>query len=384
MLMRNLVIGILLLVAPSLQAEPMFERVTVASVGQYPDIDRLADGRLMCVYCASLESKQVIMISDSEDHGRTWRKPVTLIDSRPGIDYDPKIIVIGTRVIVVSIVCPPNHGPLISTSRLVAVRSEDNGRTWSEPYEIETGHRYSVGTVNPGIVLRDGTVVFSYSWDQKLETGVDLKREGDMQLCGATLLSKDDGHTWTSGGDLIPAFTKAPDRPRAVSGIVEPAIVECSDGSIYRLERTGLMKLYESRSTDGGRTWSQLAPSPLTAHNSPASLCRFRGDKPGIMVTWNNTATPRRWPLCAAVSFDDARTWSPPKKLTHEAFQQSYPGCVQANDGSLVTVWSSSRPGEPRSVQGARFNLEWLMQKGSPSEVIPESVSYTHLRAHET
>ena len=158
--MRIAILGVALMTATQLRAEPAFERVTISSVRQYTTsayltLDRLADGRLLCVYSAiddrATRGKAIIVATFSEDNGETWSKPIVLIDSRPDLDYDPNIIVIGPRVIVTSTTVPPTHGQFISTSRTVAVRSEDSGNTWSKPYDIPMGHRYTSGKINRGV-----------------------------------------------------------------------------------------------------------------------------------------------------------------------------------------------------------------------------------------
>ena len=345
------------------------EPFTISSVRQYttsayPTLDRLADGRLLCVYSAiddrATRGKAVIVATFSEDNGGTWSKPIVLIDSRPDLDYDPNIIVIGPRVIVTSTTVPPTHGQIISTSRTVAVRSEDSGKTWSKPYDIPMGHRYTSGKINRGIVLRDGTALFGYSWDIALDKTEKITSEGQEECRACLMASTDRGLTWKTISHVTTRDRKLADRVGAINGLDEPALVELSDGAVYMLCRTGLTKLYESRSTDGGKTWSAAAPSPLTSHNAPASLCRIGGKKPGILAVWCNSSTSR-WPLCAAASFDDCRTWSTPRRLTErDGHEQSYPACIEAPDGRLVVAWQEIIPGG-REIRAARFNLDWLL-----------------------
>jgi predicted neuraminidase len=362
-------LGVALITAAQLRAEPAFERVTISSVRQYttsayPTLDRLADGRLLCVYSAidgqATRGKAVIVATRSADSGGTWSKPIVLIDSRPDLDYDPNIIVIGPRVIVTSTTVPPTHGQFISTSRTVAVRSEDSGKTWSKSYDIPMGHRYTSGKINRGIVLRDGTALFGYSWDIALDKTEKITSEGQEECRACLMASTDRGLTWKTISHVTTRDRKLADRVGAINGLDEPALVELSDGAVYMLCRTGLTKLYESRSTDGGKTWSAAAPSPLTSHNAPASLCRIGGKKPGILAVWCNSSTSR-WPLCAAASFDDCRTWSTPRRLTErDGHEQSYPACIEAPDGRLVVAWQEIIPGG-REIRAARFNLDWLL-----------------------
>jgi Neuraminidase (sialidase) len=137
--------------------------------------------------------KPLVVSSFSDDHGRTWSEPQRLIDSRPEHDYDPGLIVFGTSVIVTSTTTPSTHGHFISTSRTVAVRSDDNGRTWSSPFEIPMGHRYTAGKINNGIELKDGTLLFPFGWDMNLEQTKQLPGEGQQECVASVMISRDRG-----------------------------------------------------------------------------------------------------------------------------------------------------------------------------------------------
>ncbi|GMV97200.1 MAG: hypothetical protein AMXMBFR83_15590 [Phycisphaerae bacterium] len=355
---------------------PALERIVVCSaeryrVSAYPCVDRLDDGRLICVFSANDRStggKMVVAGCFSDDHGKSWSPPRVLIDSKGEHDYDPNVIVFGPRVIVTSTTVPLDHHEFISTSRTVAVRSDDGGRTWSEPYQIPMGYRYTSGKVQKGIVLGDGTALFGFTYEAQLEKIDRLKLEGDMIERSVVLISRDRGLTWRAGGEVADDSLKIPERKAAIRGICEPSIVECSDGSLYMLARTGMEKLYESRSRDGGKSWSPPVPSALTGHNAPASLTRFREDRPGILVVWNNSPKDR-WPLCAAASFDDGRTWSPPRTLVDTPEREcSYPGCTQAADGALVAVWQQATGKGTREIHAARFKADWLLGRAGADQ----------------
>jgi len=240
----------------------LFERVIVSSVKQfktseYPTVDRLADGRLFCVFSAIDEKvtggKAVVVGTFSQDHGRTWSSPTVLIDSRPELDYDPNIIVIGSRVIVTSTTVPPTHGQFISTSRTVAVRSEDHGKTWSKPYEIPMGHRYTAGKINRGIVLRDGTAVLGYSWDVRLDEHEKLTSEGEEDCVACVMASKDRGTTWnTIAACRRPTGSLRIENTPSTAWTNRPSW-NWATGPLYMLCRTGLTNLYESRSRERRR-----------------------------------------------------------------------------------------------------------------------------------
>lgn len=324
-----------------------------------PCMARLDDNRILLTwsrYKAGSEDWAVVG-AFSADHGATWSEPRVLIDTPELLDADPSIVVSGKRVLVTCTTVTFAQG--IHTSLTWCVRSEDNGTTWSEPYQIPMNHKYTCGKCHRGLRLKSGTLLMGYSWDVLCEQGQALQSEGQMDLRAGVMRSTVDGLTWTNGGDTTAKYAKIGEG--SVSGTDEPAIVELEDGSIYMLMRTGSDHLYEARSYDEGKTWQDIKPSPLTGSNAPAAMVGFdAGGRRGVLVVWNNAL--QRQPLCAAVSFDGCRTWSEPKDIAfpYTGGQASYPSCVQSADGRFIAVWQQDVEGG-RDVRCARFNIEWLL-----------------------
>jgi hypothetical protein len=120
--------------------------------------------------------------------------------------------------------------------------------------------------------------------------------------------------------------------------------------------RTGLQRLYETRSRDGGKTWSAPRASPLVSHNAPASLCRFGEIGKGFLAVWNNSPKERS-PLCVAASYDDAKSWTAPQVLAHTPGRQcSYPGATETADGRLLVVWQQQSENGGREILWALFD----------------------------
>jgi N-acetylneuraminic acid mutarotase/predicted neuraminidase len=364
-----------------------FERFVIpapanAALCAYPSLARLSDDRLLCVFSAydgSRNRKIFVAGTVSVDHGRAWSSPQVLIDSPDGNDYDPSIVVIGSRVIVTATTTPPND-PAITTSRTVAIRSEDSGEHWSTSYEIPMGRHYTSGKVNNGIVTRDGTALLGFTWEKNLETGRfdKLADEGQMEEVNAVLMSFDKGRTWAASESVELDVRKPADAERtAINGVCEPAIVECDDGSIYMLSRTGATNLYGCRSTNGGRSWSAAEKTSLVSHNAPADVCQFAGERRGVLVAWNNS--PRnRWPLCVAASFDGCRTWGAAQVIEpQEGVESSYPSCIQAGDGKILVVYQQNKPGG-RGIRGVRFDPTQVFGDRSTESPTNYSASKTH------
>jgi predicted neuraminidase len=224
-------------------------------------------------------------------------------------------------------------------------------------------HTYTCGKTHRGLRLRSGTLLMGYSWDVLCEQGKTLASEGDMHLRAGVMISTDNGRTWRNGGDTDAAYEKV--SSGAIRGTDEPALIELDDGSIYTLLRTGSDHLYQARSTDEGRTWTQVGPSPLYGANAPAALCHFTGGRRGILCVWNNALV--RHPLSAAASFDGGRTWTNPKDIAGptQGRKACYPSCQQAADGTLVAIWRQELPGG-WDIRGALFNPAWLLDEAGP------------------
>jgi hypothetical protein len=345
--------------AAQFAAEPAgLERFVVAAGANgmtLPCMARLEDGRLLLVWTTG---GSAIMGAFSSD-GRNWSTPVAILSTSTGHDFDPSIVVSGKRVLVTSTNADFSKG--IATSVTTCVRSEDNGQTWGPRYEIPMSHRYTCGKCHHGIRLKLGTLLMGYSWDMNCEKGKTLQTEGAMQLRAGVMISTDNGLTWKNGGDTDAKYQHA--SGGAVEGTDEPAIVELDDGSIYMLMRTGTDHLYEARSTDEGKTWVSIGPSPLRGHNAPAALCKIQArERRGILCVWDNAQV--RYPLCAAASFDGGKTWSKPRDIAGPTGgrQASYPTCEQVADGMVVAAWNQETP-NGTDVSSARFSLDWLLRQ---------------------
>lgn len=351
------------------QENPFFEEGIVRApsakgeINAYPVVARTLSGNLFVAWSISGPGNTdgKIVGSVSRDSGRTWSDPITVIDVPKKFDGDPCIIIDGRRILVYSSsVIPPNK---IDNSEVWMAVSENDGETWSAPEKIQIPFKYFVGKRHIGLKLKNGMLAMPGSYDLWAEKGTPAKTEGEMDLKSGVLLSSDGGRTWVPHIDLHISAEKV--TPYSTGGVVEPAIVELSNGELYMLMRTGTENLYESRSKDSGVTWSTPRPSPLTAHNTPASLWRVDRNPREIIAVWNNS--PRnRFPLSVAISSNAGRSWSRPKDIarSENKMQISYPGITQAADGNFVVVWQKQLPnGNGREIHWARFNRTWVLSK---------------------
>lgn len=330
-------------------------------VNALPVIDRLASGRLICIFSVERAAKPIkmnIAASVSDDNGKTWSRPEIVFDHPHAEDADPNLLVDGNRVLAFSTTVPE---PVRINRTLIYMRESPDGVHWSREVLLKTPHRYIAGKIHQGHRLSNGTLVMGYSWDTWAEQGMPPATEGEMNIKSGVLRSTDNGATWTPGANLYARVPKT--SPYAISGLDEPATVVLADGQLMALMRTGGTRLYQAWSRNGGRTWTVPRPSALTAHNSPAALWRLDGSH-DIVAVWDDSPT-RRTPLVAALSADNGKTWSQPRVIATGLDQQqvSYPSVVQAADGTIVVVWQQQLATRERDIRIARFSRAWLLKK---------------------
>ncbi|MBK9167528.1 MAG: exo-alpha-sialidase [Bryobacterales bacterium] len=328
-----------------------FDRNTI------PQVARLGDGRLFAVWgvYAKGSGDGRIYGAFSQDSGKTWSDPRLMIDDPKFNDGDPNILVDGSKVFVYATrVTIPND---IFKSRTTYTKSEDNGQTWSPVGEISIPRQYTPGKQHNGIRLSDGTYCMGISWDLWPEKGMRARTEGEMNLASGVLRST-NGVEWTLHGNIHVYLEKL--TPFSTNGLAEPSLVELEDGEILMYLRSGGSRHYESRSRDGGLTWSAPVPSPLVGHNTPTALWRLQQNPKEIVAVWNSSVL-QRFPLSVAVSSDGGRTWSKQRHLANPGLQASYPGLTQAVDGTIVAVWQQALPNGGRDIRWARFTREWAL-----------------------
>jgi hypothetical protein len=256
------------------------------------------------VYASWLQNnKSDIVVAKSTDFGATWLV-VTANSSNAGQDK-PILAVRGQEVYVVY-----NHAQTMWASV-----SHDGGETFNSVKINENG-KLGWSLAGGGTVTPDGNVYFA--WDGYEQNG---GAKGNVNLYIS--ISTDRGTTWTT--KLLDVSSSPPDCSAFSCGwaFLGAAISMTSDsaGNLYALWNAGSApkgpeRIYFSKSTDRGNTWSAKQDVSTAAqgveHSFPAIAAAGAGD---VRIAWMDTRTAAsgaidRWNVYYRSSTNGGSTWT--------------------------------------------------------------------------
>ena len=285
-----------------------------------PGMITTAKGTLIAVYDirykhrGDLPANIDVGMSRSTDGGHTWEPMKVIMDmgaphenngvGDPSVLYDPvtkKLWVAalwskGNRSIAGS---EPGLSP-DTTGQFVLASSDDDGKTWSKPYNITTQvkdpkwHLYFNGPGN-GIVMRNGTLVFpSQYWDESKKPGIPHS---------SIIYSDDHGKTWKSG-------TGAKDNT------TEAQVVETTPGTLMLNMRDNRGKFRSvATTTDMGKTWSEHQtsyydlPDPVAMASFIKARVNVKGKMKDVLFFSNVSSQAFRQNTTIKASLDMGETW---------------------------------------------------------------------------
>lgn len=322
-------------------AEPGVEFVHVCQDGgnggyeAFPDVARLADGRLMCVFYDGW--KHVSLPDDahpnggrisavySTDEGRTWSAPQVVYDG-PNDDRDPSVVQLSDGRVFINYFSLKSNGEGGYTGLGTWLIGSHDGATWSEPRLLVENYYCS----SPIRELRDGTFVLG------------LYRETGDNANGAVIRSTDKGATWSTPIDIDNGGLRLD---------AETDVIMLTDNRLYAAQRTEKESMRFATSSDSGLTWTVSTPIGFPGH----SPYLHRGPDGTIYLAHRLPQTSLHF------SRDDGATWS--GNIMVDDFVGAYPSMVTLTDGSILIVYYEEGTGS--SIRARKFKmgeagLEWL------------------------
>jgi predicted neuraminidase len=209
-------------------------------------------------------------------------------------------------------------GPSPSTWWGMVMTSADGGRTWASPRRLPDG---VLGPIkNKPVQLANGDILSGSSTEHD-GWRVHFER------------SSDNGATWAA----TPALNDGKEIPA-----IQPSLLVHKDGRLQAIGRSRSKKLFETWSSDQGRTWTPLALTELPNASVGTDAVTLTDGR--FLLVYNHTATGRS-PLNVAIS-TDGRQWMAGLVLENEPGREfSYPAVIQTRDGlvHITYTWRRER-----------------------------------------
>lgn len=197
---------------------------------------------------------------------------------------------------------------------------------WSRPFKIELEAPFAF-RLNKPIVVSSGEWILPVTWAGEKPRGWFPARG---QLQGAAV-SSDLGLTWKLYGGV-----------EAPHWALENMIVELSCGRLWMLIRTGSGFLWESFSGDGGKSWSEGAPTNIVNPGTRFFIGRLSS---GRLLFINTFRPDERRGLSACLGLPGNETsFGKGIELDHGE-KVSYPDAVEGADGLIYAVHDRDRHG---------------------------------------
>lgn len=278
-------------------------------------------GLLAAYFGGTHERHPDVCIYTSRYDGSQWAEPVQVAD---GVQPDGSRQPCWNPVLFRS-----RGGPLMLFYKVgpnprewwgMVKRSYDDGRTWSAAERLPDG---ILGPIKNKPIQLDNGDILSPTSIEGPQVGWRVYFER----------SSDGGQTWTA--------TEYVDQDPSVKAI-QPSILIHSQTDLQAIGRTKSGRIFETWSSDAGRTWSRLSLTELPNPNSGTDAVTLADGR--HLLVYNHSATEKvRLPLNVAVS-EDGREWFSAAVLeTEPPGQYSYPCVIQTTDGLVHIAYTWKR-----------------------------------------
>lgn len=324
----------------------------------WPTLARMDDGTLVAA-ASGLRNEHVCpfgrnVFCTSTDDGRTWTG-IRVANDSPLDDRDTGVVCLGGDKMLLSWFTTDNRSRADRAEPEVAdiwqtgfaritddnvarcsgawiCTSDDAGESWNVPVKVPLTAPHGPIRLRSGALLYFGKV-FGRDMNDFI-TGA-----GEI----AAMTSSDEGQAWERLGEVPLLEDTEP------GNYHEPHVAELPDGKLVGLIRSAMatsesqddimgalkFSMFQSVSTDGGRTWSKVEPlgfhgSPphLLVHSSGALVCAYgyRQEPYGERVM---------------ISRDGGESWDHDYILRDDGPDRDlgYPSSVELADGSLLTMY---------------------------------------------
>ena len=333
----------------------------------WPTVITLKDGTLLAGWSGE-RLKHICpfgkaMMSRSVDGGHTWL-PAYVAQDTVLDDRDSGITPFGEKGVIVTsfnntVQFQRRSGNTYDHAYLDRITPEEEAEALGSTFRISHdcgvtfGPLFKSPVTSPHgpLVLNDGTILWigrTFSENNKHRVGYDgvlayrIHENGEMEYVGRI------PNIMVDGIEPLPC---------------EPHSIQLPDGRIIthiRVQTAGanaMFTLYQSESSDGGKTWTEPVALLERSGGAPAHLIRHSSGTLISVYGYRNEP----YGIRAMFSKDDGKTWDAGYEVWAEGVNHDlgYPASIELADGSLLTVfYAKTAENEPAVIMQQRWRFE--------------------------
>lgn len=290
----------------------------------------LPDGRLGCVWFGGTQEGVPdisIWFSTLEPGARQWSAPEKLSDDSSRSEQNPILFAapaLGGEGEALWLLYTAQKAGNQDTAEVRRRKSIDSGRTWGEVETLFPANQTGGVFVRQLPVVLPGGRMLVPIFRCITTPGEKWVGHSDDS---AVMISDDGGASWTE--HVLPGSL----------GCVHMNIQPLSDGSLFALFRSRWADaIHESRSTDGGTTWTEPVPTELPNNNSSIQFTALTDGRLALVYNHSRAeeGTERRLSLYDEIDDDG---------LADEQGQlaEPVPGSASPGDDSRRAFWGTPR-----------------------------------------
>jgi len=269
------------------------------------------DGLVAAWFAGTREGAADVAIWLAREARGRWEEPERVAHDRRHPAWNPVLHATASGALLLFYKVGPNPRRWWG----MAMRSEDDGRSWSPSWRLPSGFFGPVRS--KPLELACGRLLCPSSsehlgWRAHIEA------------------TDDEGRSWRRLANLNPAWRW---------GAIQPTLLHWPDGRLQALCRTRQRVVTECWSEDEAATFSPMTSTGLV---NPDSAVDGLVTAKGLGVLVHNDSARQRTPLSLSVSAD-GRPWRRALVLEDGPGAYAYPAIIEAGDGRLHIAYSWNR-----------------------------------------
>ena len=267
--------------------------------GREPILRRMKDGSLVCLFLTGgprePDNDNVVKIVRSEDDGKTWSEPKVLFSHKNRACWSTELFTDCDKPfsIVQTYYAPSTY---VEIQTYLSYPSDD-GKDWTNPISLPTAIKSC--SVRQGLKLSNGDILFPVYWQEERNgydwsTAKSEENAGKALFTSGVIISSDGCENFYGYGRFA----------LSDSNLWEPNVVEIDNGHlIIYMRHSGDNSgyLYLSESFDYGRTWQKPVQSSIPNADTKVSVVKIKSK---VFMINNFTTSKARTNLAVAVSDD--------------------------------------------------------------------------------